>query len=138
MKFEANWKFKSLDSLEKTSWGNTPDESYLMTTVQRLRSLPLNEFEIEDLRIMIGQNIGLQFLIPLAIEQLKNNLLAEGDYYEGDLLQMVLTTDENYWISNRDNWQTVKSIIEDQLETLDANKIKFDQFLNIFESANGK
>ncbi len=30
---------------------------------------------------MIGQQIGLDYLIPLAIEALKKNLFAERDYY---------------------------------------------------------
>jgi hypothetical protein len=34
---------------------------------------------------MIGQSINLELLIPFAIIQLHGNILAEGEFYEGDL-----------------------------------------------------
>ena len=56
---------KSLQELEQDNWGEPPYNSYLVTTIHRLRRKPLAEFATEDLRIMIGQRIGLPFLIPL-------------------------------------------------------------------------
>ena len=49
---------------------------------------------------MIGQGFGLNYLVPLAIDQLKINILAEGDYYPGDLLKNVLTIPQDFWLSN--------------------------------------
>lgn len=78
-RFENNWRSKSLESLEMDSWGPAPSyESYLVRTCHQLRRKPLNEFETEDLRIMVGQDIGLRFLVPLSIEVLQQNILAEG------------------------------------------------------------
>ena len=88
---------KSLEDLEHSDWGEPKYDSYLVTTIHRLRRVPLRQFSVEDLRIMIGQNIGLQYLIPLALEHLRKNPLAEGDFYPGDLLKMVLTADPNFW-----------------------------------------
>ncbi|WP_258098724.1 contact-dependent growth inhibition system immunity protein [Marinoscillum pacificum] len=108
MKLENNWRYKNLASLEKKNLGPTPSYgSYLATTVHELYKKQLSEFTIEDLRIMIGQNIGLPFLIPLAIEQLAIDLLAEGDMYEGDLLVNVLKSDVAYWKSEKPNWKKV-------------------------------
>lgn len=66
MKFENNWKSKSLENLEKDIWSplHKDENSYLIQTCHKLRKKQLKDFEIEDLRIMIGQNIGLNFLIP--------------------------------------------------------------------------
>ena len=50
---------KSLQELEQDNWGEPPYNSYLVTTIHRLRRKPLAEFATEDLRIMIGQRIGL-------------------------------------------------------------------------------
>ena len=98
LKFENNWVTKSLENLEKDNWGTIPkNESYLVTTCHKLRKKPLNKFEIEDFRILIGQNLGLKYLIPLAIKILEKNILAEGHFYEGDLLKSVLTSDPDYW-----------------------------------------
>jgi hypothetical protein len=46
---------------------------------------------------MIGENVGLTYLLPLAIERLEENPLAEGDYYPGDLLKAVMGVEESAW-----------------------------------------
>ncbi|MEO9801911.1 MAG: contact-dependent growth inhibition system immunity protein [Reichenbachiella sp.] len=128
MKLENNWRYKNLESLEKDSWRPTPkEESYLVITMHELRKKQLNDFTIEDLRIMIGQNIGLPFLVPLAIEQLEKNILVEGDFYEGDLLKNVLGSDPEYWKSEKTNWQTVTELFLSNEQTLD----EFDTTRNI-------
>ena len=88
---------KSLQELEQSDWGEPTYDSYLVTTIHRLRRVPLRQFTVEDLRIIIGQNIGLQYLIPLALEYLRKDPLSEGDFYPGDLLKTVLTADANFW-----------------------------------------
>ena len=120
LKFENNWLEKSLENLEKSVWPPLgPDEgSYLINTCNRLRKKQLKNYTTEDLRIMIGQDIGLKFLIPLAIKVLQDNILAEGDYYEGDLLKSVLTSDPNYWKDYQDNWQTVCNLVENKTDML--------------------
>ncbi len=62
MKFEPNWKDKSLENLEKQIWpaSEGSEGSYLIRTCCALRKKRLKDFEVEDLRIMIGQNIGLK------------------------------------------------------------------------------
>ena len=57
----------------------------------------IGEFTTEDLRIMIGQNIGLPFPVPIALETLENDPLSEGDLYPGDLLKSVLTAERDFW-----------------------------------------
>jgi CDI immunity proteins len=56
---------------------------------------------------MIGQQISLRFLIPRAIDVLRTNPLAEGNYYPGDLLNAVLGADKAYWHVNVEQWQMV-------------------------------
>jgi hypothetical protein len=88
---------KSLQELEQSDWGEPTYDSHLVTTVHRLRRVALREFSVEDLRIMIGQGIGLPYLVPLALEHLRKDALAEGDFYPGDLLKSVLTADQMFW-----------------------------------------
>src|SRR5262249_2428107 len=99
---------KSLQELEQDDWGEPTYDSYLVTTVHRLRRKPLAEFTVEDLRIMIGQKISLSFLIPLAVERLEEEPLAAGHHYGGDLLHVVLLTGEAFWASHPDSFQRAR------------------------------
>jgi hypothetical protein len=115
------WENKSLEELENHQWGEPTYSSHLVTTTYALRKKKLCDFEVEDLRIMIGQNMSLPHLIPMALDVLKDNILAEGDYYEGDLLKMVLSCEEEYWKENRENYRIMKILFK-------QNKQKLKQF----------
>ena len=85
---------KTLDELEGVVWGEPTFDSSLVTICHRLRTKPVDQFTVEDLRIMIGQKISLDYLMPLAIAELEQEPLAEGDYYPGDLLANVIECGE--------------------------------------------
>jgi len=132
IKLENNWRQKSLESLEKKSWPtlSSDEGSYLIKTCNSLRKKQLQDFTTEDLRIMIGQEIGLYFLMPLAIETLTDNLFAEGDMYEGDLLKNVLEVDTKFWDDNKNYWQQLNDIIEDRRQEIAKMKFDFLKFDN--------
>lgn len=104
----------TLENLERKVWPalGADEKSYLVITCNSLRKKPLVDFSIEDLRIMIGQNIGLKYLIPIATEKLNENILAEGDFYEGDLLTTVLKSDPEFWKANKLNHKIVCDIFK--------------------------
>lgn len=81
---------KTLEQLENDVWGDSGYDSHLVATVHRLRRKPLGSLTNEDLRIMIGQNIGFNHLLPLAMKALRANPLASGDLYDGDLLAATI------------------------------------------------
>lgn len=124
MKLESNWQFKTLENLEKRSTENPNYQSYLTQRCFELYKTPLNEFKTEDLRIMIGQQIGLDYLIPLAIDTLKKDLFAEGDYFEGDLLKNVLLVDTSFWDNNKKHWQILNDLIKNRRDEI--KKVKFE------------
>ncbi|MFI8438901.1 contact-dependent growth inhibition system immunity protein [Streptomyces sp. NPDC079020] len=91
---------RSLEELERDRWQAPPlDASCLIATAHALRSRPVGALTVEDLRLLIGQDIGLPVLLPLAVEVLRDNPLAEGHMYEGDLLSAVLTRNPAVWSS---------------------------------------
>jgi hypothetical protein len=102
---------KSLQELEQDDWGEPTYRSSLVITCHRLRRKPLNQFTVEDLRIMIGQQISLPILVPIAVERLEVEPLAEGRYYPGDLLAMVLKIDETFWTNHPDSFQRVCRVV---------------------------
>lgn len=120
-KYENNWEEKSLENLEKDYWGEPTIDSHLVKSCHSLRKKPIKDFEIEDLRLMIGQNIGLKFLIPVALDKLSQNILAEGDFYEGDLLKSVLTIEAKFWTERPDLFNKLDKVIQDNSELLNQH-----------------
>jgi hypothetical protein len=91
---------KSLQQLDGQDWGEPTFDSHLVAECHRLRRVPLRDFTVEDLRITIGQNIGLEHLVPLALERLHGDPFAEGAYYPCDLLVSVLGAEARFWQSH--------------------------------------
>ena len=83
---------RSLEDLERDRWPALPaHSSRLVSTAHALRCRPIGGLTVENLRLLIGQDVGLAHLLPLALEVLRDDPMAEGDMYEGDLLSAVLT-----------------------------------------------
>lgn len=131
---------RTLEEIENDFWGDSDDDdSYLIKTVHKLRRKKIEDFETEDLRIMIGQDRGLSILVPLALQKLEENILAEGDYYEGDLLKSVLSCEKKFWEYQPHLKQNLIKLFEtnkDLLRTSDItpgirNKLfeAFDEFI---------
>jgi len=58
---------RSLQDLDGQDWGEAPYPSYVVTNVHRLRRTPLQDFMVEDLRLMIGQGFSesLPYLVGI-------------------------------------------------------------------------
>jgi hypothetical protein len=112
---------KTLEQIENSYWVDPTYDSYLVTTCHQLRKKPLKDFTVEDLRIMIGQNISLNILIPMAFERLKQNILAEGDFYPGDLLKSVLTAEASFWVTNLDLHRKLVRLYRNNLPSLEKS-----------------
>ena len=132
-KFENNWRYKSIENLEKQDFGN-PNEAptNMVKRCLELCKVPLASFTVEDLRLMIGQQFSLRYLIPLAIEHLKTDIFIEGNYFPGDLLSNVLAIDKKFWIENKDLWVTINELIKDKRDEIAEEEIPTNIFDNIF------
>ncbi|MBL7690078.1 MAG: hypothetical protein JNM41_00675 [Flavipsychrobacter sp.] len=124
----------TIEQIESVYWGKPEFDSHLVVTCHQLRKKNLDDFEIEDLRIMIGQNIALPILIPIAIKVLKTNILAEGDYYEGDLLKNVLTSEKDFWDNHSDYRNEIISLVEEKLEDIQKMDTTDEIRVSIFEA----
>lgn len=120
---ENNWRQKSIENLERDFWGLSPkDSTPLVDKVYRLRTVQIEKLEQKDIRLLIGQNVGLKFLIPVALDILRDNIFVDTELFEGDLLKSVITIDNNFWNDNKE--------LKDQLDGLlksysDEDKEKF-------------
>ena len=88
---------KSLEELENEIWSKPDFDSNLAKECHRLWSVPISELSIENLRMLIGQKIGLEFLVPVALDLLAENPLAEGGMYKGDLLANIAAISDGFW-----------------------------------------
>ena len=69
----------------------SPDfDSYVTGTIRRLLDVPIAAFGVEDLRFMIGQDLGVRWLMPEALAIVTKDPPTEGDMGPGDLLIAVL------------------------------------------------
>ena len=120
-------KSKTLNELEDTTWGEPTFDSHLVQTCHRLRKKPIGEFTTEELRIMIGQNISLFFLVPIAIEVLEQDPLAEGAFYPGDLLCVMLKADPKFWKCQANLRQKLDTILEqmEEVPSLLENELEY-------------
>lgn len=92
---------QSLDELEGIVWGPPAYDSHLVTNIHRLRRLPLKHYRLEDLRLMIGQQIGVDYLVPRALDHLEAHPLAAGDFYPRDLLASVVRLPKGFWSTHK-------------------------------------
>lgn len=130
MKTKNSWRNKSLETLENHYWGDPADApTNLVKRCIKLSKVPVQNFSLADLRVMIGQKFGLQYLVPLAIEKLQDNIFVDAELYEGDLLENVLTIDTSFWENHEDCWTQLNELIKDkrkEIAELDIVTTNFD------------
>ncbi|MBT2364977.1 hypothetical protein J7E88_06475 [Streptomyces sp. ISL-10] len=113
---------RSLEELEDDRWPAPPENTtMLVRTVHALRRKRLGELTVEDLRALITQDVGLPFLLPLALEVLRDDPMAEGKYYEGDLLFAVIGSEPAAWELFPDLAEELVAIVSGLPELDDAH-----------------
>lgn len=124
------WKNRTLEELENDSWEEPNYSSNLIRTCHQLRKKELSKFTIEDLRIMIGQNIGLLYLVPIGLEKLNEDIFASGDFYDGDLLQAILKIKPTFWKEHPNLKKEILVLISGKEDELDDHNIQYEDFFD--------
>ncbi len=108
----------SIEALESQYWDDIEFDSYVVRTAQEARKKPLSKLSKEEIRLLIGQKIGLKYVIPKAIDLLEQNPLIEVYYYEGDLLSNMLKLSFDDWCDNYDQLHSFQIILEKNLPSI--------------------
>lgn len=116
-----NTQDKSIEELENEYWEDSSFDSYVVQTSQRARKKPLSALSKEEIRLLIGQKIGLRYLIPMALSVIAENPLAEITYFEGDLLLQLLRLSEEDWEQNRADLECFRAIIGENLPLIQSS-----------------
>ena len=104
---------KSLSEIEDDDWGDPPQgATALVARVHALRHAPIGTLSPGDLRILIGQGIGLAWVVPLALDLLENDPCVEGDLYPGDLHAAVAGVAPEHWSRHADQAERFSTIPE--------------------------
>ncbi|MCG2616644.1 contact-dependent growth inhibition system immunity protein [Terrimonas sp. NA20] len=76
--------------------------------------IPIKDLSKEQVRLLLSQDIGTIFLLDKTIQILEEDILADGDFYPGDLLSALLNVSEVYWKSNSDLAGRLYSLLNQQ------------------------
>lgn len=87
----------TLEDLDGERWGEPSFDSYVVRTCHALRRKPINTLTDEELRLAVGQGIGLEWLVPLMLWRLEKDPFRSGDFYEGDMLESLARVPATYW-----------------------------------------
>ena len=123
---------KSASELEGWQWKDEApvegDSSFVEMNFYRLHNVPIKNYDLADLRFMIGQNTALEYLVPIAIEKLKENIFIEAEFYEGDLLCNVfgISDKSNYWANHPKEKQILIDLYENQKHRLKELDLDWD------------
>jgi hypothetical protein len=102
----------TLDQLDPPAWGPAPqDASSLVRRAHALRTVPLSELGIDDLRVLVAQDVARETLVPIAVGMLRTRPLLEGDLYPGDLLLAVLRVPEAHWSAHPEHLAALRECL---------------------------
>lgn len=89
---------RSVDQLTgRTSPATSEPDSGVVQRACKPGTVPLKPLSQGDLRFLIVQRAGLDLVVPLALEMLRQEPLVDSEYYEGDLLWAVLDLHPDMW-----------------------------------------
>ena len=103
-------------------WELSYESVAVSKSAQIYNHLVLDDFTQKELRLMISQNIGNEFLVPLALEALENNLFLKAEHRPGDLLEAVCSVESNFWEGNEKLYKELMSMIK-KSETILKNAV---------------
>lgn len=98
--------------------GLASEDFPLASRVRAATLKPLDKLNSEELRLLISQSVGAEFVVPIAIERIEANPLLEGDFYPGDVLQSMLTLEKDFWDQNPELLADFKRVLESCAKTL--------------------
>jgi|TARA_B110000240_G_scaffold196336_1_gene248261 hypothetical protein len=123
---------KSIEQLEKDIWKN-PSEfpTDLVEKCYEYRKISIAKLTNEQIRLLISQRIGIEYLIGISLEKLERNILTECDFYEGDLLVAVSNLPTEFWNKNKTEFLIFKNIVKRNSELIknELGEKKFDQII---------
>ena len=105
---------KSIEQLEGDYWAEIKFPTGLVERCYRFRQIPVKDLSVEQIRVLLGQDIGVPYLLGKALQILEKDILADGDFYPGDLLNAVLNVNKIYWQEKPACSIMLRSLLQDK------------------------
>lgn len=102
---------RNLLELDPGCFDDAETDDYVAMLARRLGAKPLRKFNATDLYAAIRHNVGLPWLVPLAIVRLEEEPFATAGSHPGDLLTAVMESDTRFWAERHDLWLEVVEIL---------------------------
>ena len=88
-------------------------DTYVIRTAARAMQKALCDLTAEDIRLLIGQRIGLRVLLPLAVGILREDPWIMTCYYPGDLLEVCRRLNADDWAECPDASVQFQALLKD-------------------------
>ena len=128
---------QSLEELENDWWGEPEFDSYVVKTSHLARQKPINKLTDEEIRLLIGQKIGLKYLLPIAVKMIEIRPDMMITFYPGDLLKCLLSRDKEDWKDNRDDLLLFRKVVIENAERITKIEEIPDELVNRLIETNG-
>ncbi|MER8829786.1 contact-dependent growth inhibition system immunity protein [Mesorhizobium sp. M0938] len=79
---------------------------------------PLRDLTNEQVRLLVSQGFGLEYVVPKAISILVENPLIGVTFYDGDLLTNCLKIPHRFWMENQHLWVELDGILRSLDQTM--------------------
>jgi hypothetical protein len=119
---------KSISELLGKEWPPLgPNASHFHRNLRDAVNKPVDSLTTADLRLLISQDIGLAFVMPLALSIVEQDPLIEVDYFRGDLLDAMLRASSDFYLDHPDIRRRMEEIVDKMPQALDRlDHIDFD------------
>jgi hypothetical protein len=127
----------SIEALEGDRWPDPPEDSTAMVRdVHELRRRPIGTLSPWNLARLIGQGVGLAWTLPVALEVLEGTVprLAEGGFYDDDLLSAVVRREPATW----EEFPEIAQRVEELLPRLTELDPDLQRIADGFRGARGR
>lgn len=126
---------KSIEELENDYWEEPEFKSGLTMICYRARKKQINELNEDEICTLIRQNIGLKYLLPVAVKKFEEYMNNINDFYLSSLLDTLLNLDNNQWINNKEQKEKFVRDLYDSLSNL--NEEYFEKSDNYLRNISG-
>ena len=113
---------KSIEQLSGYYWLAPDFESNVVLKSHAMRRKPLAELSLEDIRMGVMQQVGVSYLVPLALEVVEKDPYAESLNFPAEIAEVLFNIPFEYWCAHKklqDRLQRVFERIEETKDTQD-------------------